>query len=176
MNTEVEAERIHLNLSVRHLLKSGYIRQLLNIVERYKVNPAQLVLEFSETALTQNDKRSVASLRRLSQAGFKLVIDHFGRGAGPLQFLYNYPFSKLKLDQDYVQRLETSTRARAMLRHVATLCDELEIELYAAGVKNESLANILCELGVEFGQGNYVTKRLRSLESKAPSKANGTLS
>ncbi|OIM99143.1 hypothetical protein BFR57_00760 [Idiomarina sp. MD25a] len=175
LNSGQSEERIHLNLSVRHLLKSGYIRQLLNIVERYKVNPSQLVLEFSETALTQNDKRSVASLRRLSQAGFKLVIDHFGRGAGPLQFLYNYPFSKLKLDQDYVMRLESSSRARAMLRHVATLCEELEIELYAAGVKTESLANILSELGVEYGQGAYVTKCLKSLQPKSRTTVNGTL-
>ena len=103
------------------------------------------------------------------------MIDHFGRGAGPLQFLYNYPFSKLKLDQDYVMRLESSSRARAMLRHVATLCEELEIELYAAGVKTESLANILRELGVEYGQGAYVTKCLKSPQPKSRSTVNGTL-
>lgn len=146
----------HVNLSARHLLKAGYINQLIELVQRYNVDPSAIALEFSETALTQNDRRSLASLRRLSDLGFSLVIDHFGRGAGPLQYLYNYPFSILKLDHNYVARLKSNERARAMLKHVVTLCDELDIALFAAGVNTEEEFAHVTKLGVEVAQGQYL--------------------
>jgi len=148
--------RQHVNLSARHLLKAGYINQLIELVERYNVDPSAIALEFSETALTQNDRRSLASLRRLSELGFTLVIDHFGRGAGPLQYLYNYPFSILKLDHNYVARLKSNERARAMLKHVVTLCDELNIALFAAGINTEEEYAHITRLGVDFAQGRYL--------------------
>ena len=148
--------RQHVNLSARHLLKAGYIKQLIELVERYNVDPSAIALEFSETALTQNDRRSLASLRRLSELGFTLVIDHFGRGAGPLQYLYNYPFSILKLDHNYVARLKSNERARAMLKHVVTLCDELNIALFAAGINTEEEYAHITSLGVDFAQGRYL--------------------
>lgn len=153
---------LHVNLSARHLLKAGYINQLIELVKRYDIAPDRIALEFSETALTQNDRRSLASLRRLSELGFTLVIDHFGRGAGPLQYLYNYPFSILKLDHNYVARLKSNERARAMLKHVVTLCDELGIRLYAAGLDSEQEYANITQLGVSVGQGNYVTDGVRS--------------
>lgn len=151
--------RLHVNLSARHLLKAGYINQLIELVERYKIEPAKIALEFSETALTQNDRRSLASLRRLAELGFVLIIDHFGRGAGPLQYLYNYPFSILKLDDNYVSRLKSNERARAMLKHVVTLCEELNIELYAAGVDNREEYAHITQLGVNVAQGEYLDQR-----------------
>ena len=150
---------MHVNLSARHLLKAGYVNQLVELVERYNVAPSRIALEFSETALTQNDRRSLASLRRLSDLGFTLVIDDFGRGAGPLQYLYNYPFSILKLDHNYVARLKSNERARAMLKHVVTLCGELGIRLYAAGVDTEEEYAHATQLGVTVAQGDYFDAR-----------------
>ncbi|WP_241970391.1 diguanylate cyclase domain-containing protein [Idiomarina seosinensis] len=148
--------RLHVNLSARHLIKTGYVNQLIETVERYKIAPEAIAFEFSETALTQNDRRSLASLRRLAEKGFTLVIDDFGRGAGPLQYLYNYPFSILKLDQNYVSRLKSNERARAMLKHVVTLCDELGISLYAAGIDTQEEFSHIQDLGVYAGQGKFV--------------------
>ena len=165
--------RLHVNLSARHLLKIGYVNQLIELVKRYKVNPSAIALEFSETALTQNDRRSLASLRRLSELGFTLVIDHFGRGAGPLQYLYNYPFSILKLDHNYVARLKSNERAQAMLKHVVTLCKELDISLYAAGVNSAEEYREIRQLGVSVGQGEYFEHAVLSSQLTEQTKTAG---
>ncbi len=97
---------LHVNLSVRHLLKTSHLNELVNIVLDNGVKPEQVALEFDETSLVQDGRRVLASLRRLSEFGFTLAIDNFGSGSGPLQFLYNFPFSILKLDHHYILETE----------------------------------------------------------------------
>ncbi|WP_286911552.1 sensor domain-containing phosphodiesterase [Idiomarina sp. UBA4520] len=147
---------LHVNLSVRHLLKTSHLNELVNIVLDNGVKPEQVALEFDETSLVQDGRRVLASLRRLSEFGFTLAIDNFGSGSGPLQFLYNFPFSILKLDHHYIARLGSNSRAQAMLKHIVTLCHELDIQVYADGLETEGQKQDVEEQGVVIGQGSYI--------------------
>lgn len=147
---------LHVNLSVRHLLKTSHLNELVNIVLDNGVKPEQVALEFDETSLVQDGRRVLASLRRLSEFGFTLAIDNFGSGSGPLQFLYNFPFSILKLDHHYIARLGSNSRAQAMLKHIVTLCHELDIQVYADGLETEGQKQDVEEQGVIIGQGSYI--------------------
>ncbi|WP_300320806.1 EAL domain-containing protein [Idiomarina sp.] len=147
---------LHVNLSVRHLLKTSHLNELVNIVLDNGVKPEQVALEFDETSLVQDGRRVLASLRRLSEFGFTLAIDNFGSGSGPLQFLYNFPFSILKLDHHYIARLGSNSRAQAMLKHIVTLCHELDIQVYADGLETEGQKQDVKEQGVVIGQGSYI--------------------
>ncbi len=147
---------LHVNLSVRHLLKTSHLNELVNIVLDNGVKPEQVALEFDETSLVQDGRRVLASLRRLSEFGFTLAIDNFGSGSGPLQFLYNFPFSILKLDHHYIARLGSNSRAQAMLKHIVTLCHELDIQVYADGLETEGQKQDVEEQGVAIGQGSYI--------------------
>ncbi|RTE86545.1 MULTISPECIES: EAL domain-containing protein [Gammaproteobacteria] len=148
---------IHINLSVQHLLRNRHIQRLIDIVEAAKVNPTALVFEFDEESLQNEDARRIlASLRKLKDQGFQLALDDFGKGAGPLQFIYNYPFDIVKLDHRFVAQVNKKDRAQAMVRHVVTLCEELGIRLTAEGVENNRQLEKLTDLGVHFGQGYYL--------------------
>jgi len=148
---------IHMNLSVQHLLRSRHVQSLIDIVQSRGVNPARMVFEFAESdILSVTPKRVQASLRRLSSYGFKLALDDFGRSSGPLQLLYNFPFDIIKLDENFVRQINKKPRAQAMVRHVVTLCKELEIQLTAEGVETEKQLKALKGLGVFFGQGTLL--------------------
>jgi len=147
---------LHVNLSVAHLLKSANVRELIKIVESSGVEPSQLVFEFTETALIAHGKRTLSSLRNLSNFGVKLALDDFGRGSGPLQVVYTYPFDYLKLDQQFVAHLLGSDRAQAMVRNVVTLCADLGIAVHAEGIETAEQEALLLELGVHFGQGEHL--------------------
>ncbi|RUO35723.1 EAL domain-containing protein [Aliidiomarina sanyensis] len=148
---------VHLNLCTQHLMRPRHIQSLTEIVENAKVPAGLLVLEFDEESLQQHDPRRIlASLRKLKEFGFKLALDDFGRGTGPLHFLYNYPFDFVKLDSRFVAQVPRKERARAMVRHIVTLCQELSIELTAEGIESDEQREWLFELGVKAGQGNLV--------------------
>lgn len=148
---------VHINLSIQHLLRSRHIDKLEEIVRKYDVLPHQIVLEFGEKALMQEDSpRILASLRRLQEFGFLLALDDFGRNTGPLHFIYNYPFDLVKLDHSFVAQVTERKRARAMVRHIVTLCSELDIYLSAEGIEKPEQREMLTSLGVNLGQGRLL--------------------
>lgn len=147
---------LHLNLSTQHLLSLRHLRALEERVADICDDYSMIVLEFDEESLLRHDeKRILASLRRLSAFGVKLALDDFGRGSGPLHFIYNYPFDIIKLDRNFVRQTARKPRARAMVRHVVTLCEELSIKLTAEGLESKVLLKQLHNLGVHHGQGNF---------------------
>lgn len=147
-------ERLYVQISAQHLLRPRHLNKLQEIVAAGQVELGQIFLEFSESHLLREDeKRVMAGLRVLNEAGLGLCLKNFGRKSGPLHFIYNFPFQVLKLDQNFVTHVSEKQRARAMLRHVATLCHELSIELHAQGLESEELTSAVQALGVTYGQG-----------------------
>lgn len=153
---KLKTPTIHINMSAQHLMKTAYVRELISIMEKVKIKPSQLVFEFTETAVIENGKRTLTSLRQLAEYGVGLALDDFGRGSGPLQVVYTYPFNIVKLDQQFVAYLLLSDRAQAMVRNVVALCADLQIELYAEGIEQQDQRELLQELGVNYGQGDYL--------------------
>lgn len=150
--------RLYFNLSSQHLLSYRRLSQLEEALEKLPISRAEVVLEFDEQSLLHCDgKRVLTSLRRLHEFGVKLALDDFGRGSGPLQFIYNMPFDIIKLDYNFVRQIGKKARARAMLRHVVTLCEELSIQLMAEGIDSKVTLKQLRALGVQYGQGNLLS-------------------
>lgn len=148
--------RLHINVSVRHLLKASHLNELVNSVLENGVKPESVVLEFDEVSMVKDARRVLASLRRLSEFGFTLAIDHFGSGSGPLQLLYNFPFTVLKLAPQFVAQLSHNDRAQAMLKHIVTLCSELKIIVHADGLDDGTQKQTAVALGVRVGQGQLI--------------------
>lgn len=165
---------IHLNLSTQHLMTLRHLKVLEDMLATIPLPRQSIVLEFDEQSLLRHDdKRILASLRRLHEFGVKLALDDFGRGSGPLQFIYNYPFDIIKLDRNFVRQTARKSRARAMVRHVVTLCEELSIQLTAEGLESKALLKQLRALGVHHGQGNLFSPA-KSIDGDKPEHAKGS--
>ncbi|MBY6064073.1 diguanylate cyclase domain-containing protein [Pseudidiomarina sediminum] len=140
-------------LSTRHLYKLADVKALLDIVTQAGIAPQQLILGFSETELSDHSKRQLSSLRMLADAGVGLALTEFGRSAGALQYLLNYPFNHVKLDPRIVNETPHSERARVMVKNVVNLCDELAITIAAAGIDTAEQRDALGSVGVQLGCG-----------------------
>ncbi|RUO33866.1 EAL domain-containing protein [Aliidiomarina soli] len=152
---ELPQAPVHFNLSTQHLMTMRHLKALEEAIDALPIPKDMVVLEFDEqNLLRQEGRRLLVSLRRLHAFGVKLALDDFGRGSGPLQFIYNYPFDIIKLDRNFVRQTGRKPRARAMVRHVVTLCEELSIRLTAEGLESKALLKQLRKLGVHHGQGN----------------------
>ncbi|WP_228759553.1 MULTISPECIES: sensor domain-containing phosphodiesterase [Idiomarina] len=144
---------IYVGLSSKHLYKLADVKVLIDIITNSGVAPESLILEFSETELNDNSKRQLSCLRQLAELGVGLALNEFGRSAGALQFILNYPFTHVKLDPRFVADIATSQRAQVMVRNVVHLCRDLAIEIAAAGVDNHDQLQALIHNGVNIGQG-----------------------
>ena len=146
---------LFVSLSSKHLYKLADVHKLEQMISDAHVAPERIVMTFSEADLNYNSKRQLSALKKLSEFGVKLALNHFGRNAGALQFILNHPFDFVILDSQFVEHATDSERSQKMIAHVVKLCEDLDIALIAAGVKSPELSDQLAQLGVNYQQGSH---------------------
>lgn len=152
---DANALPVHVSISSKNLFKLSDVKALQEIIVAANVAPERIVFQFSEIELHDHSKRQLSCLRQLADFGVGLTLNEFGRSAGALQYLMNYPFTHVKLDPRFVANIAVSERAQVMVRHVVQLCRDLNIQILAAGVNSIEQQQALLNNGVRMGQGSY---------------------
>jgi EAL domain-containing protein (putative c-di-GMP-specific phosphodiesterase class I) len=119
---------------------------------------SKVMIEVTETALTSNLIQYMDILARLRMKGFGLSIDDFGTGYSSLQQLIRVPFSELKIDGSFVQKMTTDKECFTITKVSIKLAHELGICVVAEGIEREEEWNILKQLGCDQGQGYWIGK------------------
>ncbi len=117
--------------------------------------PKYLELEFAEASLLANAEAIEPLLLQLSGMGLSLAIDNFGTGCGSLRYLRRFPFSKLKIDQYFVQTISDDARDAAVAAAIVGIGKALQMKVIAECVETEAQADVLRSIGCQQGQGYY---------------------
>ena len=154
-----------MNVSARQLESTDrrLLLQLTQVLEQHGLEPAQLELEITETALLRNPLQAREQLRLLADQGFRIAIDDFGTGYSSLDLLRTLPVHKLKIDQTFTRMLTAAPEDQAIVRATLTLARGLGMACIAEGVETEEQRSYLAELGCELYQG-YLCGRPMELE------------
>jgi diguanylate cyclase (GGDEF)-like protein len=126
--------------------------------------PGRLELEVTETVLVDDTATTLAIIERFHRLGVGMSLDDFGIGFSSLAYLSDFPFSKVKIDKKFSQDIGRSRRARRIVRGIAQITRELDIELVAEGVETHGQLQRLQALGIHAIQGYYFS---RALEAEA---------
>ncbi|HEY4556357.1 MAG TPA: EAL domain-containing response regulator [Lysobacter sp.] len=132
--------------------------RLQRIVLQAGVDPAEIVLELTESSLLRNAADSLGVLARLRLKGFGLSIDDFGTGYSSLAQLSDIPFSELKIDRGFVSGVDTQSRKRAVIEASLDLARKLELATVAEGVESPEEWQLLAELGCTIAQGYLIAQ------------------
>ncbi len=65
----------------------------------------------------------------------------------------DYPLDCIKLDCDFIQRMNTEPAILAIVESIGILGQKLSIDIIAEGVETEQQRQTLCEAGFHIGQG-----------------------
>ena len=144
---------VAVNLSPRQLLRPDLERSVLHACKHNQVEPSQIELELTESALVTDIDHVEKLLVRLRRHGFKLALDDFGTGYSSLSHLRNLPFHKVKIDRSFVMGLDRSPKSRVMLEGLVRLCSNLGLGTVAEGVETEAQFALLRAMGVDEYQG-----------------------
>lgn len=118
-----------------------------------------LVIEITERELLDDLDEARRVLAPLANTGLGLALDDFGSGYSSLHYLADLPVSYLKIDGRLVKRLHES-RIRAIIRGIQSTASELGLTTLAEYVEHERQANVLREIGINWGQGHYFGKAM----------------
>ncbi len=149
---------VAVNVSARSLLDPQFPESVLTRLQAHDVPPGRLYLELTETLTISQLEVVDQVLGELRDAGVRLALDDFGTGYSSLSVLSRIPVHELKIDRDFVMKMDTSPEAAAVIRSTVDLGRSLDLVVVAEGVESEPQRRALWEMGCVAGQGHLFAR------------------
>ena len=149
---------VAVNLSARQFADPALDRHVAEALEAAGLGPERLEVELTETAVMADHERSRRAFERLRALGVGIAIDDFGTGYASLSQLRALPFTKLKIDREFVRGVEGSAASQAICSALIELSWGLGIEVLAEGVESEAELRCLRGRGCRLFQGYHFSR------------------
>jgi diguanylate cyclase (GGDEF)-like protein len=153
---ECAHQRIGLSLSVEHLMQKDLVQELITRVKESGFGANKLLLQFSESALSNRSQYILPSIKKLKRHGFSLILDNFGSGSASLNYLFSYPFEFIKIDERFIQSFTRSEKSLRFIESVILVAEKVGLIVIAEGISSKSKLEGLKGLGCEYGQGDML--------------------
>ena len=144
---------ISVNLSARQLSDPELKARIVQILETTGLEPANLELEMTESALVENATVAGATLNQLKALGIRIAIDDFGTGYATLGYLKQFAFDTLKIDRIFVRNANEDAQNAAITTAVILLGHSLKMTVIAEGVETEAELAFLKQHQCDIMQG-----------------------
>lgn len=144
---------IAVNISPKQLTRADFVESTLATIERHGIEPDAIMLEVTETVFLDVTSDTSLTLVDLVAQGIRIALDDFGTGYSSLNHLRQIPAQMVKVDRSYIAELGVDPGTTAIVESLAGLTKRLGQRLIAEGIETTDQADILREMGVEFGQG-----------------------
>ena len=147
---------VSLNISTRSLRDLSLPEKLLSVITHHGGQPADFILEITESGLIRELHTALDVLARMRLKGFGLSIDDFGTGYAMMQQLQRVPARELKLDMSFTHSMLHDESANIIVRKTLELAHDLDMQVVAEGVETAEQLRALAEYGCEVAQGHWL--------------------
>lgn len=148
------------NLSPYLLDHPDIVEDICSVKRRHGLQPAQIVLEVTESTVVQQTGPGLSALARLRLKGFGLSIDDYGTGFSSMLQLARIPFTELKIDRSFVHGASRRKGLRVILESAMGMARGLEIATVGEGVEALEDWRLLQQFGCSTGQGWLIAKAM----------------
>lgn len=158
--------QIAVNVSARQFHQSDFVAQVLDAMCVNGVTTGRLKLELTESLIMDNVDSAISKMAALGDAGVRFSMDDFGTGYSSLSYLTQLPLHQLKIDQSFVQKMNTKPMDAVIVQTIIGMAHNLDIEVIAEGVETEAQFNFLRDHGCPLFQGFYFGKPVACCDFK----------
>ena len=144
---------VNVNLAARQLAQEDLAEMIAGALSEAGLNPRDLSLEITETALLECAETPARTLAALRELGVQVLLDDFGTGYSSLSYLRQFPVDVLKIDRSFIAGLGDRPEASAIVQAVVGMGHALGLEVLAEGIETEAQAREVTRLGCDLGQG-----------------------
>jgi diguanylate cyclase (GGDEF)-like protein/PAS domain S-box-containing protein len=143
---------VSVNVSGRQL--TGELPDIVrSVLRETSVDPSQLEIEVTESAVIADAAAGVAALEELRALGVRLSLDDFGTGYSSLSYLRTLPITGVKIDRSFSSSLGSDGRSIELVASIVAMAKVLGLSVIAEGVETEEQADLLTEIGCDELQG-----------------------
>ena len=145
---------VSINAAPVEFLRDDFAEQLLRRVEQHRIPTHLLEIEVTEHSLgTRGSDHVVRALKALKAAGIRVALDDFGAGQSSFANLRDYPVDCIKIDADFVRRMQDDPAIMAIITAICQLGPALSMDVVAEGVETVAQRDRLYAAGCRIGQG-----------------------
>lgn len=155
---------VSVNVSRADIYNEDLASILIQIVEKYGLDPSRLHLEITESAYTENPKQIIDTVTLLREQGFIIEMDDFGSGYSSLNMLNDMPIDVLKLDMKFIRSEMAKPKSQGILQFIINLARWMNLSVVAEGVETKEQLSRLSEIGCDYVQGYYFARPMPGSE------------
>ena len=112
-------------------------------VDEFKVPHHLIHVEITESALTDEEDVLKDTIKRLHENDFATWLDDFGSGYSSFNVLKDFEFDVLKLDMAFLIGFNGNEKAKALIKAVISLANEIGMRTLCEGVETAEQAAFL---------------------------------
>ncbi|MFC3852251.1 putative bifunctional diguanylate cyclase/phosphodiesterase [Salinispirillum marinum] len=151
---------ISINVSSIQIFESDFTEVILSQIKQIGINPAQVKLEITESAIIDRPELTHQKMLSLKKHGVQFSLDDFGTGYSSLTCLKNLPVDELKIDKTFVSDILLDIHSSAIAQTVIVLAKSLGLQVVAEGIEQSTQKIALQNLGCRIFQGYLFSKPL----------------
>jgi diguanylate cyclase (GGDEF)-like protein len=159
--------KLAVNLSPLQFDDPGLVETVRQTLARWKLPPARLELELTESLFLDERPQTAEMLARLRAMGVGFALDDFGTGYASLGYLQKIAFTRIKIDRSFVRAsVAEGGESLAIVQAIVALADRLGMETTAEGTETRAEFEAMRRLGCAQAQG-YLFGKPMSAEDAA---------
>ncbi|MEA2100822.1 MAG: EAL domain-containing protein [Campylobacterota bacterium] len=149
---------ISMNLSALDIEQKSTRDKIFELLEEHKESTHRVVFELLEDESVKDFNTITNFISDVKELGVKIAIDDFGAGYSNFERLLDYQPNILKIDACLIKNIATDNYSLSVVKTIVSFAKEQKIQTVAEYVENETIFNIIKDLGVDFSQGYYFAK------------------
>lgn len=153
-----QALTMSINISAIQLQDDNIVTILISEVKKHNVLPQTIILEITETALLDNNEKTLNILATLSANKFKIALDDFGMGYSSISHLNSYPIDIVKIDKSLLSEDGEAEKKKNVLEAVAIMLKLLDFIVVAEGIETKTQLAVCHKLKIDRIQGYLLGK------------------
>jgi diguanylate cyclase (GGDEF)-like protein len=157
-NTALANIPMSLNISAIDFADPLFVEQMFQFIDQYKINPALIELELTESTFFNNIISAQETIDKLKSKKIKLAIDDFGTGFSSFAYLRDMELDFLKIDKSFVLSMDKDEKSKAIVKSIIDVGINLGFKVVAEGIESESIMALLTKQGCHIGQGYHMSK------------------
>jgi len=165
---------VAINLSASILHQTDVPDLILRALSIWGIQPSQLTLEVTETAVMSDPESCRNTLEALSAEDINISIDDFGTGQSSLRYLNALPIKELKIDKSFVMNINQNDDDVKIVRSIIDLAHNFELTVVAEGIEDIETQERLASLGCDYGQGFFIARPMPLEDLEHWTSANST--
>jgi len=154
------------NVSAHQFADGNLIETVRGALRKAGLPGANLKIEMTESALIDNADQVWRILSTIQKMDVLTALDDFGTGYCSLSYLHQFPFDSLKIDQTFVNRIQSKPKNMAIVQSTVLLAHELGLDVIAEGIETPEEGRVLRSMQCEYGQGNFYQPPLTSADAE----------